>query len=147
MADLVNFAQFFQDVGRGVHNLNADTLKVALTNSAPNASTGATISDITQISAGNGYSAGGFTLEGTAFALDGAVAELVADDLVIAASSGAMAQWRYAVIYNDTPTSPADPLIGYIDNGSAVDLADGESITLDFSATNGLVRLGAGTIS
>lgn len=146
MADFVNLAQFFQDVGRGVHNLNADTLKVVLTNIAPNAADGV-LADITQISAGNGYSAGGFTLTGTAFTLDTGVAELVADDLEIAASGGAMAQWRYAVIYNDTPTSPADPLIGYIDNGSAIDLASGESITLDFSAATGIVRLGAGTIS
>jgi hypothetical protein len=46
-----------------------------------------------------------------------------------------MAQFRYAILYNDTPTSPANPLLGYWDNGSAVDLADGNSFTVDFGAT------------
>lgn len=139
------FSQFFQDVGRGVHNLNSDTIKVALTNTAPTPGTDAVLTDITQISAGNGYTAGGFTLANTAFALDTGVAELVADDLEIAASGGAMGDWQYAVYYNDTAAS--DQLIGYIDVGSTVSLGDGESRTLDHSATSGIARLGSGTIS
>jgi hypothetical protein len=51
------------------------------------------------------------------------------------------------VLYDDTPSSPLDPLIGYLDVGGAIALADGQSRTLDFSATNGLIRFGAGTIS
>ena len=39
---------------------------------------------------------------------------------------------RYAVVYNDTPTSPADPLVCYWDYGSEVTLQDGESFTVDF---------------
>lgn len=147
MAALILFNQFFQDVGRGVHNLHTGSLKVALTNSAPNIATQSVLADITQIAAGNGYSTGGFTLSGVTFSLDSAVAELIASDLVIAASGGTMATWRYPVVYNDTPTSPLDPLIGYLDAGSGISLADGQSRTLDFSATLGLLRLGAGTIA
>lgn len=147
MAALILFNQFFQNVGRGVHNLHTDALKVALTNSAPNIATQALLSDITQIASGSGYTTGGFTLAGQSFTLDSAVAELLANDLVISASGGTMATWRYAVLYDDTPSSPLDPLIGYLDVGSAISLADGQSRTLDFSATNGLVRFGAGTIS
>lgn len=146
MAVLILFNQFYQNIGRGVHNLNANTLKVALTNSAP-ALGNQTISDITQIANGNGYTTGGFTLSGISFTLDGSVAELLASDLVITASGGTMGTWRYPVLYDDTPSSPADPLIGYLDAGSAISLADGQSRTLDFSSTNGLLRLGAGTIS
>jgi hypothetical protein len=147
MAALILFNQFFQNVGRGVHNLHTNTLKVALTNSAPNIATQALLSDITQIANGNGYTTGGFTLAGQSFTLDSAVAELLASDLVITASGGTMATWRYPVLYDDTPSSPLDPLIGYLDVGGAIALADGQSRTLDFSATNGLIRFGAGTIS
>lgn len=137
---------FYQNVGRGVHNLNANTLKCALSNVAPSASN-QLLSDITQIATGNGYSSGGFTLSGVSFTLDGSVAELLASDLVITASGGTMATWRYPVIYDDTPTSPLKPLIGFLDAGSAISLTDTQSRTLDFSAVNGLLRLGAGTIS
>jgi hypothetical protein len=147
MPTFVPFDQFFQDVGRGVHNLNSDTIKVALSNTAPDAAADATLSGITQISAGNGYSTGGFTLANVGFALDAGVAELTADDQAITASGGSMATWRYAVYYNDTPTSPADPLIGYVDRGSGVTLGDGETETLDHSAAAGILRLGAGTVS
>lgn len=147
MATFTFFNQFFQDVGRGVHDLDTDTIKVALTNTAPTAGTDAILTDITQIAAGNGYTAGGSALTTVGFALDTGVAELTADDLAITASGGTMATWRYAVYYNDTPTSPADPLIGFVDNGSAVSLADGESRTLDHSPTTGIARLGNGTIA
>lgn len=38
MASYNKFNQFVEDLGRKVHNLNADTLKIALSNSAPSAS-------------------------------------------------------------------------------------------------------------
>ena len=45
------------------------------------------------------------------------------------------------VLYNDTPTSPADPLIGFWDYGSSVSLANGDTFTVDFDATNGVLQL------
>lgn len=60
-----NFA-FCQDIGRGVHNLNSDTLKDALTNTAPTTAS-ALLSDITQITAANGYSSGGTAIGSTAY--------------------------------------------------------------------------------
>ena len=61
--------------------------------------------------------------------------------MTITASGGSIGPFRYAVLYNDTPTSPADPLIGYWDNGTSETLADGESVTVDFSATNGVLQI------
>ena len=60
---------------------------------------------------------------------------------VVTASGGAIADLRYAVLYNDTPTAPADPLIGFWDYGATVSLASGETFTVDFSAANGVLTL------
>lgn len=40
-----------------------------------------------------------------------------------------------AVLYNDTPSSPADPLIGYWDYGSSITLQIGETFTTDFGSS------------
>jgi hypothetical protein len=60
---------------------------------------------------------------------------------VLTASGGSVAAFQYIDIYNDDPTSPADPLICWFDYGSALTLADGETLTLDFHATNGLFSI------
>ena len=53
-------------------------------------------------------------------------------------ASGAVATFRRVFIYNDTPTSPADPLVCFFDYGSDVTMASGDTFTLDFDGTNGL---------
>ena len=140
MASFNKFNQFVEDLAHKVHNLGSDTLKLALSNTAPNA-TDATLSDITQIAAGNGYTTGGFTLTVSASAQSGGTYKLTIDDITITASGGAIATFRYFILLNDTPTSPADPLIGWWDYGSAVDLGDGQSLPVDFSATNGVLQV------
>ena len=57
MANFNKFNAFVADVANKVHNLGSDTLKVLLTNTAPVA-TNAVKADLTEIAAGNGYSAG-----------------------------------------------------------------------------------------
>lgn len=138
MATFNKFQDFAEQVLKGVHNLDTHTLKVALTNSAP-AATNTQLADITQITAGNGYTTGGATLDNNVVTEAAGTAKLTITDEVITASGGSMAAFRYAVLYNDTATG--DPLIGYYDYGSSVTLADGESITLDFDGTNGVVTL------
>lgn len=83
---------------------------------------------MTQISYAN-LSSRVFT--GTSYSQSGGTGTLAANDLVLTAS-GAVPTFRYAYIYNDTPTSPADPLIGYYDYGvGGVTLATGETLTID----------------
>lgn len=65
---------------------------------------------------------------------------LVFNDLVLTASGGSVGAFRYVYIYDDTPTTPADPLVCYYDYGSSITLLDGESLTIDFSAS-GLYQL------
>lgn len=140
MATFNKFNQFVEDVAEKVHNLGADTLKVMLTNTAP-AATNAVKLDITEIAAGNGYTAGGTAATISSSAQTSGTYKLVLADVVFTAAGGSIGPFRYVVLYNDTPTAPADPLIGYYDYGSAVTLATGETFTVDFDATNGVLTI------
>lgn len=140
MAVFTKFNQFVEDVAEKVHNLGADTLKVMLTNVVP-AATNAVKADITEISAGNGYSAGGTAAAITSSAQTSGTYKLVLADVVFAASGGSIGPFRYAVLYNDTPTSPADPLIGSWDYGSSITVLTGETFTVDFDPTTGALTL------
>jgi hypothetical protein len=126
--------QFVEDLCKGVHNLTSDstcTVTVALC-AAANApvATNSVLGDLTQINYANLSSrvVTGITAEHTS-----GTVHLTANDLVLTAS-GAVATFRYVVLYNDDPTSPADPLIGWYDYGSDVTLANGETFTIDFNA-------------
>lgn len=136
MAAYNKFNQTTKDLIDGVHDFDAHTFKVMLTLTAPTASNSVK-ADLTEIAAGNGYTAGGTATTITTGTAAG-VAKATATDVVFTASGGAMADFRYAVLYNDSPTSPADPLIGYWDYGSTVTLNSGETFTVDFSAASGV---------
>jgi hypothetical protein len=140
MAVFNKFNAFVEHLAEKVHNLGADTLKVMLTNTAPVA-TNSVKADLTEISAGNGYTAGGNTATITSSAQTSGVYKLVLADVVFTASGGSIGPLRYAVLYNDTPTSPADPLIGHYDYGSSITLNAGETFTVDFDATNGALTI------
>lgn len=140
MASFNKFRQFVEDVGRKVHNLNADSLKILLTNTAP-VNTNAVKADLTELGAGNGYTAGGTAIGSVAYSQASGTGKLTGNDVVFTASGGSIGPFRYAVLYNDTPTSPADPLIGWWDYGSAITLADGETFTVDLDQTNGILTL------
>jgi hypothetical protein len=131
MATYNKFQQFVDDLGLGVHNLNTDTLKVMLTNSAPVA-TNTIKANITEISAGNGYVAGGEDITNT-YTETGGTGTVGATDVVWTASGGTIGPFRYVVLYNDTPSSPTDPLVSWYDYGSAITLADTETFTVDFT--------------
>lgn len=134
MAAFTRFEVFSENLAEKVHDLNADTLKVYLSNTAPNVATHAVKADIAEISAGNGYTAGGVDTQ-NATSRTGGVTSVTGTDFTVTAAGGSVGPFRYAILYNDTPTSPADPLIGYWDYGSAVTLADGESFTVDFGTS------------
>lgn len=137
MAALNKFSQFSEDLGKKVHNLSADALRVALTNTAPVASN-EILANLTEI-AYTFCSARGITT--TSYEQTSGVAKLILADLTLTASGGAVGPFRYVAIYNDTPTSPADPLIGWYDYGSSITLADGESLVIDFDGAAGVLTL------
>lgn len=132
------FNSLVEALAEKVHNLGSDTLKVMLTNTAPSASN-TVKADITEISAGNGYTAGGTAATISSSSQTSGTYKLVLADVVFTASGGSIGPFRYAVLYNDTAAS--DELIGYWDYGSSLTLAAGETFTTDFDATNGVLQL------
>ena len=131
--------QFTKDLVDGVHDFDAHTFKVALTNSAP-VNTNTVLANITQISNGNGYTTGG-TATSMSTSTSSGTAKVTGTDVVFTASGGSVGPFRYAVLYNDTPSSPADPLMAWWDYGSSVTLADTETFTVDFDASTGVLQI------
>lgn len=139
MATFTKFNAFTEHLAEGVHNLQTGALTLALcaAASAPVAAN-SVLADLTTISYTN-LSSRALT---TASSLQTAgVYKLTVNDLVLTASGGPVAAFRYVAVFNDTPTSPADPLIGFYDYGSALTLADGETFTFDADGTNGLLQI------
>jgi hypothetical protein len=139
MATFNKFNQFVADVANKVHNLGSDSLKILLTNTAPTSSN-AVKADLTEISAGNGYTAGGNTAALTSSSQTAGLYKLIlANPATWTAAGGSIGPFRYAVLYNSTAAS--GNLIGYWDYGSAVTLAVGETFTTTLDATNGCLQL------
>lgn len=138
MAAATLFNQFKQDIANKVHNLGADSLKILLTNTAP-VVTNAVKADVTEISAGNGYSAGGNAVTITSSTQTSGTYKLIPTSDPVITATGSIGPFRYAVLYNDTPTSPAKPLIAFWDNGSGITLTTGQTFTLDLDQSGGLL--------
>lgn len=137
MATFNKFNSFVEAVAEKVHNLGSDQLVVALC-AAANApvATNTVLANLTQISYTNCSSRNITT--STSSQTSGTY-RLVLTDLVLTASGGSIAAFRYVVIYNDTATN--DELIGWYDYGSDLTIASGETLTIDFDGTNGLLSL------
>lgn len=138
MASFNKFNSFVEAVAEKKHNLESDALYAMLSNVAPSASNSVK-ADITDIAAGNGYVAGGQQSAQVSSAQTGGVYKLVLTDVVFTAT-GAIGPFRYVVLYNNTATNKE--LIGWWDYGSSITLANGETFTVDFDATNGVLTIG-----
>lgn len=125
--------QMVEDIMEGVYTASTDQFTVALC-AAANAPVAANsvLADLTEISYTN-LSSRNLTTS-TASQTSGTFTMLFAD-LVLTASGGSVATFRYVEIYNNTPTTPADPLTGWYDYGSDLTLADGETLTIDFTTS------------
>jgi hypothetical protein len=139
MAEFTKFYSFVEALAEGKHDLGTAALKVMLTNTAP-VQTDAVAADITEIAAGNGYTAGGNTA-GTVSSsqTDGTYRLICNDPTAWTASGGTIGPFRYAVLYNSSATN--DELIGYWDYGVATTLQSGESFVVDFDPTTGVLSI------
>lgn len=146
MATYTKLDGFVEHMAEGVHNLGSDTLTVALSNTAPGSEstppTGATsaciLANVTQVSYTNCSSR---AITTSTSAQTSGTYKLVLADLTLTASGGTVGPFRYVYVYNDTPTSPADPLIAYYDYGSSITLNDTETFLIDFDGTAGLLQV------
>lgn len=138
MATFNKFNSFVEALAEKTHNLGSDTLRIALTNSAPVA-TNTQLSNITEISytnLQNNPTSRNLTVSSSA--QSSGTYKLVINDLTLTAT-GALGPFRYVVIYNDTATN--DELIGWYDYGSSITLASTDQFTIDFDGTNGLLQI------
>lgn len=135
MATYNKIQDFVEQLGKGVHQLHAagHLLKLMLVNSPAPVATNTVKADLTEIGAGNGYTAGGEDAQND-YTETGGTASLTNVDIVWTASGGTIGPFRYAVLYNDTPATPLDPLIAWWDYGSSLTLNDTETFTADFGA-------------
>ena len=143
MASFNKINDFVENAVVGM-NLGTDTLTIALSNTAPasessnpTADSNGILANVTQISYTNLSSR---NLANVTSAQASGTYKLSADDLTLTASGGSVGPFQYIYIYNDTVSSPADPLVGYYDYGSALTLNDGDSFTIDIG-TNGILTL------
>lgn len=137
MATFNKFNSFVEALAEKKHDLGTDQLKIALCNAAnPPAASDAVLTDLTEIA----YTyCSSRTITRTSSAQTGGVYKLVLQDLVLTASGGSVGPLRYVVIYNDTASG--DELVGWYDYGSEITLLNNETLTLDFSADDGVLTL------
>lgn len=136
MPTLTKVYSFIEAVFEKKMDFSADSFKLMLSNTAPSLSN-TQKSDITEISAGNGYSAGGISLTITSSSQSNGLWTWIVADASLTASGGSIGPWRYAVLYNDTSTN--DLLIGWLDYGYSVTIASTQTVDFNFDGTSGLL--------
>lgn len=149
MAAFNKFNQLVEDIGRKKVDFNADSIKILLTNAAPNAAdtvvdtttgtcTVKSTSNAAEIAAGNGYAKGGAAVGSNAYAQSSGTAKLTGNAVTFTAAGGTIGPFRYAVAYDDTAgTTSTRPVIGWWDYGSAITLNDGESFKVAKDTSGG----------
>jgi hypothetical protein len=138
MASYNKFNSFVSDLAQKVHNLNSDALKIMLTNTAPVA--GNTIkSNLTEIAAGNGYTAGGAVASFVSGNDTAGTYKLILSPVSWVASGGSIGPFEFAVLYNSSAVN--GNLIAWWDYGTAITLTNGNTFTVSLDQTNGVFTL------
>lgn len=132
MATYNKFQQTVEDLSEGVYTSSTDQFTIALTtNGNAPVATNSVLADLTEIAYTN-LSSQNLTTSSSG-QTSGTFLQLFSD--LVLTASGAVATFRWVVIYNNTPTSPANPLTAYFDFGSDLTLASGETLTIDFTTS------------
>jgi hypothetical protein len=133
LATYNKFNQTVEDWLEGVYTASTDQFTVALC-AAANApvATNSVLADLTEISYTN-LSTRNITTSSSG-QTSGTFTQLFTD--LVLTASGAVATFRYVVVYNNTPSSPLDPLLCWYDYGSDLTLASGETLTLDWTTSS-----------
>ena len=126
MANYNKFNSFVEALAEKAHNLGSDTLKVALTNSAP-AATMTKLSELTGAIASPALDS--VTLTVSSSGQTSGTYKLVLADKIMTAT-GDVGPFQYVIIYNDDATN--DELIAWYDYGSEITLHANDTFKLDF---------------
>ena len=122
----------------GQFNFAADTFKCAFSNTLPDVAAHQVLADITEIAAGNGYPAGGLTLDTVTVTRTAEVTRVFIDDEPFTPVGGPVGPIRYFVVYNDTPVDK--PLVGFATRApGSFTLQPGDPFILDMDAANGVL--------
>lgn len=141
MASFNKFNALAAAMPNGGINLSSDTVKCLLSNTAPVA-TNTQYSDISanELASGAGYTTGGASVTLTSSSQSSGTYKYIG---ALAnptwTATGSMGPFRYAVIYDTTPTTKS--LIGYWDYGSSLTLTTGQTFTVALDAVNGVFQL------
>ena len=134
MATYNKFQSWVEHLCEGV-NCGTDTFKVAfVANANAPVATNSVLADLTQATT----NADSVTLTTSTAAHRTGTYTLLFADKTITATAGGIGPFRYVVIYDDTPTSPADPLMCWYDytgTASDVTIASGETFLVDFTGS------------
>jgi len=149
MASFNKYNVFVENLAEKVHDLSLDSLRIALASG-----TGATgswvtgLRDVGEINEGNGYILSGKAVTVVSSLQTGGFYKLTLNSPTTPWTGGPspMTGFRYAVLYNDTPTGnpmpgAPKPLIGYWDYGTSVVLNSGETFTVTLDGVNGTLTI------
>jgi hypothetical protein len=140
--DIHWFNRALLDMGKKLHDLSADTLKLGIiTNGVtPDVNTadprwgagGSTNLSSSQVATGTGY-AGPITLTGTSWAQQSNIPTLRAAVVTVPQDAAGFSNGYWGVIYNDT--DPGKRAIAYVDLGGPVGIVNGP-LTADWNGAN-----------
>ena len=103
MAAYNKYDQTIADVFNKKHDFSSDTFKYALSNTVPSVADN-TLAQVSEIAAGNGYTAGGNTVGVTSSTQTGGTLSVVPTaDVVFTASGGSIGPFQNVAFYNSTP--------------------------------------------
>ena len=136
-------ASFKQELLGGIHDLDTDTLKMALIQATPTGTYGASTTNYSDVTGdsdeatGTNYTAGGQTLDGATISLDGTTAIVDFTDEVF---TNVTVSTAGCLIYN---SSKANRAVCVIDFGGTVSATAGD-LTIQFptaDATSAIIRI------
>jgi hypothetical protein len=138
MAVFTKFNSFVSDLAQKVHNLNSDALKIMLSNTAPVA-TNTVKANIAEITAANGYVAGGNAAAFVSGNQSAGTYKLILSPVLFTAAGGSFGPFEFAVLYNSSTAS--GNLIAWWDYGTPITITNGNSFTVALDQTNGTLTL------
>jgi hypothetical protein len=126
-----------EDIANKIHDFNSDTFRWVLSNTAPVLGSTFLLSNVTQISSGNGYTqmtdgANGITAT-VGFSRSGQTTTVATSNAPVVTATGVIGPFQYLILINDTPTSPLNPVVGWVTLTSAITMANTDTFTIPAS--------------